>query len=61
MNLPFYATFVSANESFKTYFIENFKYGGHNLATYFLCSGVASALASFVTMPFDVVKTRLQI
>lgn len=56
MNIPFGSMIVVFNEKIK-YLMgigENDSY-----LKYFICAGLAGALASIPTCPFDVVKTRL--
>jgi len=57
MNLPTSFILVSANENFKVLFKPK---DGHTYLSWFLCGGAAGALASAFTIPFDVIKTKLQ-
>lgn len=56
MSLPFNSAIVFFNEKLK--YIFNVKPGDHHLS-YYLCGGIAGALAAIPTTPFDVIKTKL--
>lgn len=56
MALPFNSCIVFFNEKLKYFF--KVKPGDHHL-TYYLCGGIAGALAAIPTTPFDVIKTKL--
>lgn len=58
MNVPFGSVLVAANESLKVHFGLGQKQS--SLSWYFLCAGLSGAVASGVTQPLDVIKTRLQ-
>lgn len=57
MECPFYAVLVAANESFKTHIQAE---GRSALGWHFVTAGLSGILASAVTQPLDVIKTRLQ-
>jgi len=62
MNLPFMGTLVTVNESLKQYLHLDVG-GATTLSTapwYFLTAGISGVCAAAVTLPLDVVKTRLQ-
>lgn len=56
MNVPFNSMIVYINETLKHWF--GVRQGDHHL-NYYLCGGLAGALASIPTCPFDVIKTKL--
>ena len=56
MNVPFNSFIVFFNEKLK--YLMGVKQGHHHL-NYYLCGGLAGALASIPTTPFDVIKTKL--
>lgn len=56
MNVPFSSMIVYMNEKLKHLF--KVKEGDNHL-NYYLCGGLAGALASIPTCPFDVIKTKL--
>jgi hypothetical protein len=56
MNVPFGSMIIMMNEKLKIIF--NVKQGDHHL-NYYFCGGLAGALASIPTTPFDVIKTKL--
>lgn len=56
MSLPFNSAIVFFNEKLKH--MMNIKPGDHHLS-YYLCGGIAGALAAVPTTPFDVIKTKL--
>jgi len=56
MNVPFGAMIIFFNEKIK--YLLKIK-NNDSYFKYFLCAGLAGALASVPTCPFDVIKTRL--
>lgn len=56
MNTPFSSMIIFMNEKLK--YMLNVKTGDTH-AMYYLCGGLAGALASIPTTPFDVIKTKL--
>ena len=58
MNAPYATILVSTNESMKTILHKRYN---PNIMTYLTAGGLAGGLASLLTIPFDVIKTRLQI
>jgi hypothetical protein len=54
MNAPTAGILVATNESLKLLYT-----GTHNFLSYFACAGFAGALASAITTPLDVIKTKL--
>lgn len=56
MNTPFSSMIIFMNEKLK--YMLNVKTGDTHLM-YYLCGGLAGALASIPTTPFDVIKTKL--
>jgi solute carrier family 25 iron transporter 28/37 len=56
MNVPFGSMIIMMNEKLKIIF--NVKEGDHHL-NYYFCGGLAGAMASIPTTPFDVIKTKL--
>ena len=57
MNVPFASTVVCVNENLKT-LIQPWD-RKYPIFWYFICAGLAGALAAVVTNPLDVIKTRL--
>mmetsp|Transcript_23997 Transcript_23997/g.24586 ORF Transcript_23997/g.24586 Transcript_23997/m.24586 type:complete len:354 (-) Transcript_23997:61-1122(-) len=57
MNIPYGCIMVSTNESLRKVLNPNGKY---SLYTSMVAGSIAGAVASFLTTPLDVVKTRLQ-
>lgn len=56
MNVPFGSMIILMNEKLKKFFKVN---ESNNHLNYYLCGGVAGALAAIPTTPFDVIKTKL--
>ena len=56
MNVPFSSMIIYLNEKLKHVF--KVREGDHHFK-YYLCGGLAGALASIPTTPFDVIKTKL--
>jgi solute carrier family 25 iron transporter 28/37 len=56
MNIPFGSLIVAFNEKLKHHF--GVRDGDHSLK-YYLCGGIAGAIASIPTTPLDVIKTKL--
>lgn len=57
MNVPNQAIIVGCNESFKQIWRNyNLK---HNFYSYFGCASLAGMVSCFVTMPLDVIRTRI--
>jgi solute carrier family 25 iron transporter 28/37 len=57
MNIPNAAVIVGVNDSLKVAFKPK---NGHNFISYFLCAGIAGATAALITIPLDVIKTKMQ-
>lgn len=57
MNLPYGCIMVAVNESSRKIFNPS---GEYNMSTTLLSGGIAGAVASFLTNPLDVIKTKLQ-
>lgn len=56
MNVPFGSLIVAFNEKLKYYFgVQEKDYN----VKYYLCGGIAGAIASIPTTPLDVIKTKL--
>lgn len=56
MNVPFGSMIVFFNEKIKHLMEIN---SNSSYLNHFICAGLAGALASIPTCPFDVIKTRL--
>lgn len=56
MNVPFGSMIILMNEKLKKVFKVK---ESNNHLNYYLCGGVAGALAAIPTTPFDVIKTKL--
>jgi len=56
MNAPYASVFVSVNESVKTLLHKKYK---PNILTFLAAGGFAGGVGSLLTMPFDVIRTRL--
>jgi hypothetical protein len=57
MNIPQAALFMTLYENMKNYLFAD---GKSHIAGVFACAGISGAIASGITTPMDVVKTRLQ-
>ena len=59
--IPFSAIYFASYERFKSAWIFYSKSTNHDFTSNFICAFSASAIASGLTSPIDVIKTRLQI
>lgn len=58
MNAPYAVTTVMMNENIKK--IVEPKKRKYKFVSYFFCAAIAGSVASFVTCPLDIIKTKLQ-